>query len=92
MNFSIRNPWVIAGLLLMTVPSIIMMSAYWSELMDAQACITAGQGFDYRTGECIQGNTIFVAFSERHPLLVNSGILLSMAGLIACLVGLYRRK
>lgn len=90
--YSIRNRWVLIGLVLMIVPSLVMMGAYWSELGEAQACIAAKQGFDYRTGECIVGNSIFVPFSTRHPLLVNSGIILSMLGLVACLVGLYRRK
>ncbi|OPX54292.1 hypothetical protein SAMN02745127_03007 [Oceanospirillum multiglobuliferum] len=90
--YSIRNRWVLIGLALMIVPSLAMMGAYWSELSDAQACIAASQGFDYRTGQCITGSTIFVPFSTRHPLLVNSGIILSMIGLVACLIGLYRRK
>lgn len=91
MNFSLRNPWILVGLVLMVIPSIVMMSAYWSELSDVQACMALEQGFDYRTGECIQGNTIFVAFSERHPLMVNSGMILSMIGLLACMVGLYKK-
>ena len=55
----------------MVIPSLAMMSAYWSELSDAQACMVQSLGFDYRTGECIEGKTIFVAFSERAPLLDN---------------------
>lgn len=92
LNFSIRNPWVLAGLALMIIPSLAMMSAYWSEISAAQACMTQSLGFDYRTGECIEGKTIFVAFSERHPLLVNSGMILSMLGLLVCMIGLYKRS
>lgn len=90
--YSIRNRWVLIGLALMVIPSLAMMGAYWSELNEVQACMANNQGFDYRTGQCITGNTLFVPFSVRHPLLVNSGIILSMLGLFACLIGLYRRK
>jgi len=92
MMYSIKNRWVLWGLALMVVPSIAMMSGYWAELTEVQKCIAEGMGFDYRVGECIEGRTIFVPFSERQPLLVNSGILLSMLGLILCLIGLYKKR
>lgn len=92
MNYSIKNRWVLLGLALMVIPSVAMMSGFWSELTEVQKCTAEGMGFDYRTGECIEGSTIFVPFSERQPLLVNSGMLLSTLGLIFCLIGLYKKR
>ena len=92
MRYSIKNPWVLWGLLLMVVPSVAMMGGYWAELSEARACMAQGMGFDYRTGDCIEGSTIFVPFSERQPLLVNGGMLLSTLGLFLCLIGLYKKR
>jgi hypothetical protein len=81
------------GLMLLLAPAIAMMSGYMLEQSEINACLDAGGSYDYTAEACDPvSHHAFVPFSMRFPLLVNGGMLLSMAGLLLCLGGLYRRR
>ncbi len=81
------------GLLLLLVPAAAMMSGYLMEQSVIDACLDAGGSYDYVAEACDPvSNHAFVPFSARYPLLVNGGMLLSVAGLLLCIGGLYRRQ
>lgn len=81
------------GLILLILPGVVMMAAYFNELNDMQACLSAGGSFNYTEMVCDQSNNHpVIPFSVRHPMLVNGGMLLSVVGLFFCLAGLYTRR
>ncbi len=81
------------GLVLLVLPGLAMMGAFMLEQSAVDACLDGGGAWNYGSGACESaGNHPFVPFSARHPLLVNGGMLLSVVGLLLCLVGLYRRR
>ncbi|WP_148252760.1 hypothetical protein [Aidingimonas lacisalsi] len=80
------------GLLLLIVPVLLLMGAYFWELNDVRACTLDGGHWDYIEGVCRQEPQPFVSWLERSPWLINGGMLLSVLGLVLCMVGLYRRR
>lgn len=81
------------GLILLILPGVVMMAAYFNELNDMQACLSAGGSFNYAEAVCDHSNNHpVIPFSVRHPTLVNGGMLLSVVGLFFCLAGLYTRR
>lgn len=81
------------GLLLLVLPSLALMAGYLWEQSAVDACLDGGGSWNYATAACdASHNHPFVPFSARHPWLVNGGMLLSLAGLLCCLAGLYRRR
>ncbi len=80
------------GLVLLLVPGLLLMGTYLTELSAVEACLDAGGSYNYRLGACDQAASHpYSSFLQRHMLLVNGGMLLSVVGLFCCLVGLYSR-
>lgn len=85
--------WLKLGLALLVLPPLILMGVWGVEFAAVSACIHEGGSYDYLLEACLldqQG--IFVPFAERHPSLVSTSLLLACAGLVLCLVGLYRSR
>jgi len=81
------------GLLLLIVPSIVLMGLYFVELNGVRDCLLNQQGhWDYLDSVCRATPQPFVPWIERSPWLVNGGMLLSVAGLVLCMLRLYVRK
>ncbi|NVK41253.1 MAG: hypothetical protein HWE39_08410 [Oceanospirillaceae bacterium] len=81
------------GLLLLVLPGLAMMVGYLLEQSAVDACLDGGGSWNYAAGACDSTDSHpFIPFSSRHPWLVNGGMLLSVAGLLCCLVGLYSRR
>lgn len=80
------------GTLLLIVPIVGLLGMYFWELGDVRECQFAGGHWDYLAGVCRERPQPFVSFLERHPWLGNGGLLLSVAGLMLCLLGLYTRR
>ncbi|MDR5905145.1 hypothetical protein [Franzmannia qiaohouensis] len=80
------------GLLLLIVPVIVLMGVYFWELGDVRECTLSGGYWDYLDGVCRDTPQPFVSWLERYPLLVNGGMLLSVLGLVLCMVGFYVKK
>ncbi|RTR02004.1 hypothetical protein [Halomonas nitroreducens] len=81
------------GLLLLVLPILVLMGVYFMELGDVRECLLVQQGhWDYLTGVCRETPQPFVPWIDRYPWLVNGGILVSLAGLACCMVGLYVNK
>lgn len=81
------------GLSLLILPLLVLMGTWGVEYADVSSCIYEGGSYDYLLGECLMDQQgIFVPFAERHPLLVNTSLWASCAGLVFTLVGLYKGR
>lgn len=80
------------GTLLLSLPCILLIGAYWWELMDVNACLEAKGSFDYINGVCSTTETFeFISFSVRHPWFVNGGLLIAMIGLAMTTLGMLQK-
>ena len=80
------------GLLLLIAPMLVLMGAYFWEYASVRECVLAGGHWDYLEGVCRETPQPFVSWLDRAPWLVNGGMLVSLAGLALCMVGLYTRR
>lgn len=80
------------GLLLLILPLIVLMGIFFWELNDVRACQLDGGHWDYLAGVCRDSPQPFVPWIDRMPLLVNGGMLVSVLGLVLCMVGLYQKR
>ncbi|WP_104204538.1 hypothetical protein [Billgrantia saliphila] len=81
------------GLLLLVVPIFALMGVYFWELGDVRECaLIQGGHWDYLEGVCRDTPQAFVPWVERQPWLVNGGMLLSLAGVVLCMVGLIAKR
>ncbi|MGM0521155.1 MAG: hypothetical protein ACQEQ6_03635 [Pseudomonadota bacterium] len=80
------------GLLLLILPLVVLMGVFFWELNDVRACQLDGGHWNYLTSVCRDSPQPFVPWVERMPLLVNGGMLVSVLGLVLCMVGLYQKR
>lgn len=81
------------GLILLVLPIVVLMGLYFSELNSVRDCVLNGQGhWDYLKGVCTSTPQPNVPFIARNPWLVNGGMLVSVFGLVLCMVGLYVKR
>lgn len=80
------------GLLLLIVPSLALMGIYFWELGQLRECTYGGGHWDYLERVCRDTPQPFVSLLQRHPLMVNGGMLLSVLGVGLCMVGLYTKR
>lgn len=80
------------GLLLLILPLVVLMGVYFWELNDVRACQLDDGHWDYLAGVCRDTPQPFVPWIERMPLLVNGGMLVSVLGLVLCMVGFYQKR
>ncbi|MBR2514017.1 MAG: hypothetical protein IKE45_08320 [Halomonas sp.] len=80
------------GLLLLVLPILVLMGIYFWELGDVRACQLDGGYWDYLESTCRETPQPFVSWLERSPLLVNGGMLVSVLGLVMCMVGFYTKR
>ncbi|WP_081136596.1 hypothetical protein [Halomonas sp. BC2] len=79
------------GLLLLVLPILVLLSVYFWELGDVRACHLERGYWNYLESACRETPQPFVSWLERSPLLVNGGMLLSVVGLVMCMVGFYTK-
>jgi hypothetical protein len=81
------------GLLLLILPPLALMTAYMVELSAVDSCLDGGGAWNYSASRCeSSGDYSVIPYMQRHPLFVNGFMLLSVLGLLFCLVGLYRGR
>jgi len=80
------------GLLLLILPLFVLMGVYFWELNDVRACQLDGGHWNYLTETCRDTPQPFVPWVDRAPLLVNGGMLLSVLGLVLCMIGFYQKR
>ncbi|NYS60164.1 hypothetical protein [Vreelandella salicampi] len=80
------------GLLLLILPLVVLMGVFFWELNDVRACQLDGGHWNYLASVCRDTPQPFVPWVERMPLLVNGGMLVSVLGLVLCIVGLYQKR
>ena len=79
------------GLLLLVLPILVLLGVYFWELGDVRACQLEGGYWNYLEGACYDTPQPFVSWLQRSPLLVTGGMLLSVVGLVMCMVGFYTK-
>ncbi len=80
------------GLLLLALPILVLLGVYFWELGDVRACQLDGGHWDYLASACSESPQPFVSWLERSPLLVNGGMLVSVVGLVMCMIGFYTKS
>ncbi|QOR40128.1 hypothetical protein HNO52_17585 [Billgrantia diversa] len=81
------------GLLLLILPIFVLMGVYFWELNDVRECtLVQGGHWDYLDSVCRETPQPFAPWVERQPWLVNGGMLLSLVGMVMCMVGLYVKR
>jgi len=79
------------GLILLIAPCLLLMGLYLPEQWQVADCLDAGRAYDYQRQLCGEAQSYpYIPFMARHSSLVNSSMLLSVLGLILCIIGLYR--
>lgn len=79
------------GLVLLVAPCLMLMGFYLPEQAAIADCLEAGGAFNYSLQVCdMQSSHPFLPFMARHGTLVNTSMLVAVAGLILCIIGLYR--
>lgn len=81
------------GLLLLILPICVLMGLYFWEYSSVRECTLIQGGYwDYAAGACRDTPQRFMPWVERHPWLVNGGMLLSVVGVVMCMLGLYVKR
>ncbi len=80
------------GLLLLILPLFVLMGVYFWELNAVRACQLDGGHWNYLSEICHETPQPFVPWVDRAPLLVNGGMLLSVLGLVVCMIGFYQKR
>ena len=81
------------GLLLLTLPCVVLMTIYMLEQSQVSECLALGGGYDYATSSCVEGKAHeHQTLMQRHGEWVNRAMLVTLVGLGCCLVGLYSRR
>lgn len=80
------------GSLLLILPLVVLMGVYFWELGDIRECQLSGGYWDHIAAACREQPQPFLPFIERHSLLVNGGMLLSVVGLVMCIIGFYVKR
>ena len=81
------------GLLLLIFPLAVLLGFYFSELSMVNECLRDQGSFDYLRSLCDHRQQHpFIPYFERHRLWVNTALLVSLFGLILCVLGLYKGK
>ncbi|MGQ4879181.1 hypothetical protein ACOJCM_11510 [Billgrantia sp. LNSP4103-1] len=81
------------GLLLLILPIFVLLGVYFWEFSSVRECtLIQGGHWDYLEGACRESPQAFVPWIERLPWLVNGGMLLSLAGVVMCMLGLYVKR
>jgi len=76
------------GSLLFALPAVILIIAFGLELMSAGACTDTGMHYDFNSGTCTEEAVAQLSYYQRHPLFINSMLLLSLAGALAMTWGM----
>lgn len=80
------------GLLMLILPILMLMGVYFWELGDVRECTLGGGYWDYQAGICRNTPQPFASWLQRHPWLVNGGMLISVAGVALCMVAMYVKR
>jgi len=83
--------WLRAGSLLFAVPGIILLVLYGLEMSAMTDCTQSGGYYDFMQQACSDTEQPFSSYYQRHALLVNLMLLLSVAGAFAMMWGMILR-
>lgn len=71
------------GMILLFLPSVVLVTLYMFEAQDVARCVDGGGSWDFLNGLCDQQTKHeYMSFMTRHGFWVNSGMLVSIVGLI----------
>ncbi|MCA6062002.1 hypothetical protein [Thalassolituus marinus] len=83
--------WLRAGSLLFALPAVILLSLYGIEMSALTDCTQSGGHYDFINGVCSDSEQPQISYYQRHTILVNLMMLVSIAGTFAMVWGMMLR-
>ena len=80
--------WLRAGSVLFALPGVILLIFYGIEMSAMTDCLQSGKHFDFVNQVCAETEQPIVTFYQRHTLVVNLGMLVSVIGMFAMVWGM----
>lgn len=80
------------GVIIFTIPCIILLALYGIELSAATDCQELGLYYDAVSKQCVAESPAFSSFYMRNALLVNSLLLIATLGSFALILGMVQSK
>lgn len=80
------------GMIMLFLPSVLLITHYMIEAQDVASCVQNKGSWDYLLGLCdMNVKHEFVAYSARYGFWVNSGMLVSIVGLVMLTLGMIQK-
>lgn len=77
------------GMIMLFLPSVLLVAHYTIEAQDAVQCTHLKGSWDYLKGVCdMNSKHEFIPYSARYGWAVNSGMLISLVGLVMGTLGM----
>ncbi|MDK2778759.1 MAG: hypothetical protein KYX62_13965 [Pseudomonadota bacterium] len=80
--------WLRAGSILFALPAIVLLSLYGIEMSAMTDCSQSGGHYDFIRQVCSASEQPAISYYQRHTLLVNLMMLVSVAGTFAMVWGM----
>lgn len=80
------------GVIIFTIPCIILLTLYGIELSAATDCQQLGLFYDAYSQQCVENVPAFSSFYMRNAFLVNSMLIIATIGSLALIVGMVQSK
>lgn len=79
------------GALLFALPAILLLTLYGLEMSAISDCQALGQQLDLVSGECSEQQQVHSSYYQRHALLVNLMLLVSLLGALMMTWGMLKK-
>ena len=77
------------GMIMLFLPGVLLITHYMIEAQGAATCVQQGGSWDYINGLCDMAKKHeFVSYAQRYGFWVNSGMLISIVGLVIGTIGM----
>ena len=83
--------WLRAGSVLFALPGIILLILYGIEMSAMTDCLQSGGHFDFVNQVCRDTEQPIVSYYQRHAVLVNLLMAVSVAGMFAIVWGMLKK-
>jgi len=83
--------WLRAGSVLFALPGIILLVLYGIEMSAMTECLQSGGHFDFINQLCSDTEQPQISYYQRHAVLVNMLMLISVIGMFAMVWGMLKK-